>query len=143
MGILQARAVSIVGSERGSLAAETVILVPCFVMLLLLIVYAGRMTQTATQVQHVAETAARSASRESLKNAQRTAVSTAIRELQRLDINCTRADVQAQVVRHESLNAVRVRVACSINTAGFGLLRIPSLRVDASSLSVIDRFRKQ
>jgi len=78
--------------ERGSLAAEVVILLPCFMMLLLLVVYAGRMTLTATQIQHVAETAARAASRESLQNAQRQAMASAQREIQRQDIECRSGD---------------------------------------------------
>jgi len=129
--------------ERGSLAAEAVILLPCFMLLLLLVVYAGRMTLTATQIQHVAETAARSASRESLQNAQRQAVTSAQREIQRLDIECQHARIDAQLLDRESLNAVRVTVMCSVPTGDLGLLRIPSLQVHGSSLSVIDRYRKQ
>jgi Flp pilus assembly protein TadG len=129
--------------DRGSLAAEAVILLPCFMLLLLLVVYAGRMTLTATQIQHVAETAARSASRESLQNAQRQAVTSARREIQRLDIECQHARIDAQLLDRESLNAVRVTVMCSVPTGDLGLLRIPSLQVHGSSLSVIDRYRKQ
>lgn len=129
--------------DRGSLAAEAVILLPCFMLLLLLVVYAGRMTLTATQIQHVAETAARSASRESLQNAQRQAVTSAQREIQRLDIECQHARIDAQLLDRESLNAVRVTVMCSVPTGDLGLLRIPSLQVHGSSLSVIDRYRKQ
>lgn len=129
--------------ERGSLAAEAVILLPCFMMLLLLVVYAGRMTLTATQIQHVAETAARAASRESLQNAQQQALASAQREIQRLDIECKHARIDVQLLDREALNAVRVNVMCSVQTGDLGLLRIPSLQVHASSLSVIDRYRKQ
>lgn len=129
--------------ERGSLAAEAVILLPCFMMLLLLVVYAGRMTVVATQIQHVAETAARAASRQSLQNAQRQAVASAQREMQRQDIECKHARIDAQLLDREALNAVRVTVMCSVPTGDLGLLRIPSLEVSASSLSVIDRYRKQ
>ena len=129
--------------ERGSLAAEAVILLPCFMMLLLLVVYAGRMTLTATQIQHVAETAARAASRESLQNAQQQALASAQREIQRLDIECQHARIDVQLLDREALNAVRVNVMCSVQTGDLGLLCIPSLQVHASSLSVIDRYRKQ
>lgn len=130
-------------TTRGSIAIESVILAPCLFLLVLLCVYAGRMTHTAITLREIADSASRSASLASVRVAREEAHRTVNREMQRLDMPCEQARVSSRVIHRGDLNGVHVQVTCQLNVRGLGLLKVPIVTLHASSFSVIDRYRKQ
>lgn len=130
-------------TERASLAAEIVLLVPCLFAIVLLVVYAGAVTRTSFQVQHAATSAARAASMVSLKESQNEALRVVIQLLKEHDAGCVRARVDAERIRLQESSAVKVSVSCVVSARDISLLHVGGVTVTKSATSVIDRYRRQ
>ncbi len=130
-------------TERASLVAEIVLLVPCLFAIVLLVVYAGAVARTSFQVQHAATSAARAASMVSLKESQNEALRVAIQLLKEHDAGCVRARVDAKRIRLQESSAVQVTVSCVVSVRDVSLLQVGGVTVTKSATSVIDRYRRQ
>lgn len=127
--------------DRGSTTGEFVVLFPVLMVLLLLIVHLGRVTQTGSMIQDVVDVAAREASLASRSSTLSVAKSTSRRELMQKNIDCERARITTHKVATQGLVAVKVHLTCSTPMSQFALLRLASITLNASSISVIDRYR--
>lgn len=127
--------------DRGSTTGEFVVLFPVLMVLLLLIVHLGRVTQTGSMIQDVVDVAAREASLASRSSTLSVAMSSSRRELMQKNIHCERARIRTQEVATQGLAAVKVHLTCNSPMSQFALLRLVPVTLSASSVSVIDRYR--
>ena len=130
-------------SERGAAAVETVLLVPVLIVMLLFVVFAGRVGTVSQDVYAAARDAARAASmRDGEDAAAADARSTAEATLAQRGVACAGLDVAVDTSRFVPGGSVRVDVACTVSLADVSRLGVPgSKTVAAHSVSVIDRYR--
>jgi Flp pilus assembly protein TadG len=127
--------------EQGGVTAEVAVLTPALVLLLLLVVYGGRLGQAEHDVTHATAEAARVAS---LGRGNVTALAR-----QTVTTNLTAAGVECRSLRvtvdgdpPRAGASVRVTTRCDVdmtNVAGLGLPRRRT--VQASAVEVVDTFR--
>ena len=127
--------------ERGSSSGELVILLPVLMLIVLLVVHVGKLTQTGVSLQHVAEVAARDASMASRRSAKSTAIASSQRELLRSDVHCSRIVVSTEEVTITGLQSIRVRLVCDVSRKDFRVLQLLPSKLEVSAQSVIDRYR--
>ena len=120
------------------MTVEVLLLTPVLVMLVMLIVHAGRMTEASIRVHRAADVGARvaSISKDSLmvwkgEVAART-------DLRIGRSPCRNIDVAVRKSRIDRLVTVTTTVSCIVPITGLGLLSSQSQRVHASSTEVID-----
>lgn len=123
--------------ERGSMAVETVLLAPVFLMFLLFLVGAGRVVEAQGEVNGAARDAARAAS------VQRTfaAAQTAAREAARaaLGAGCE-PRVELDDARWEAGGAVAANVTCALD---LGFLGFPATReLTGTAVVPLERLRR-
>lgn len=128
-------------TERGSTSGEIVILIPLLMSVILLIVYVGRVSSTKTTLQHIADVAAREASKVSQSNVERTAMNAAQRELRRGDISCGSVNVRARQIRSSYQISVHVSLTCRTVASDVAIVGLVPVTIHVSSSSVIDRYR--
>jgi Flp pilus assembly protein TadG len=124
--------------ERGSMTIETLILAPALMMLFLLVVYVGNLTEASFRVNRAADVAARVASQLQGASALRNGEIAGRTDLLLSRSAC--ADGAVQVVRGRlgKLSTVSATVSCTVSNSGFALLSIPNRRLQATSTEVID-----
>ncbi len=125
-------------NSKGSLTIEALLLVPTIFLFSSLIVYVGRMTDAAISVRHAADVAARVASRSNALAAKYRAVQTAKQELSSLRTGCDETDVEIKKVDRLFDTTYVVRVHCTVNTRGLGLLSLVPKSVSAESSEIVD-----
>lgn len=130
-------------NQDGSIAVETAVLTPVLLVLMLLVVYAGRAAQTDADVRSAAARAARAASltgdAESAISAA-TAIATA--NLATAGIDCSQSEVRVGVADFQAGGSVTVEVACQVSNADLLLLAVPGSRwSSARSVQPVDTFR--
>lgn len=133
------------GRDAGAAAVETVLLVPVLVVMLLFVVFVGRVGTVTQDVYAASRDAARAASlRDGPDAATADARSSAEATLLERGVACAGLDVQVDTSRFEPGGAVRVDVACTVSLADVSRLGVPgSKTVAAHSVSVIDRYRSR
>lgn len=133
--------------ERGSAALELAILTPALLLLLALVVLAGRVQVASGAVEHAAATAARDASMARTVDAARTAALTAAdRELAAQDIDCATTsvilDVAGFAVPVGQPAAVTATITCVVSLSDLAVPGVPGERaLTSTATSAIDRFR--
>lgn len=132
-----------VRSERGSVAVETAIIAPALVALLLLVVFAGRVSQAEAEVRRAASEGARAASLEYVEDAAQAAATDRVAEnLKDNGVVC--ADLATDVDTSHLVpgGSVSVTVRCTADMADVALLGVPGKRTfTARSIEVVDRYR--
>ena len=123
--------------QTGSSTVELVILAPVLVAVILLVVYAGRLTQANALVQHAADQAARAVSL-----SRSGGMAAAAERIVRADLSdngpaCD--DVQVEVTATAA--DVTVRVSCSVDRSSLAPLAPGSQTVAGSSTEVFDHYR--
>ena len=128
--------------QDGSVAVETAILAPVLLVLMLLVVYAGRAAQTDADVQFAAARAARAASLTGDDTAaEAAAISVATRNLATAGVTCRQVDIGVTAEMRPG-GMVTVQVACEVSNADLALLAVPGSRwSSASGTQVVDRHR--
>lgn len=127
--------------ERGSAAVELVVLVPALLVLVLFVVFVGRLAQANTTVRHAADQAARAASQVSEGAMSSTATRTAMAELSANGVSCVSPAVRVATTDTPGASTVAVTVSCTINRQALAPLAPGVHHVVATSTEVIDVYR--
>ena len=129
--------------DRGSVAVETAVVAPALVVLLLLVVFAGRVAQAEGDVRRAASEGARAASLEQYpEEAERAAMDVVSANLAASGVGCGRLDTTVDTSSFAPGGLVSVTVRCTASMADVALLGVPGERVfEARSVEVIDRYR--
>jgi len=131
------------GGERGSMAAELVIITPLLLVFLMLIAGLGRFIDAQGQVYGAARDAARAASLERSAGAADAAAQRAVEA----DLNhrCVGRPTATRVSgdAFAAGNLITYEVACEASLKGLGVFRLPSVkRVTARASAPLDVFRR-
>lgn len=129
--------------EVGSVAVETAVIAPALVALLLLVVFAGRVSQAEAEVRRAASEGARSASLEYFEDAaQAAAVDRVEANLRENGVVCAELQTEVDTSALVPGGQVVVTVRCVADMADVALLGVPGQRTFvARSIEVVDRYR--
>lgn len=130
-------------TDQGSAAVELALVTPLLVLLLMLIVAAGRLVQGRLEVASAAAQAARAASLArdpATAAAQATAVASSALASQHL--TCASLAVSTDTTAFRPGGQVTVRVSCTVSLSGLALLHLPGAEtLTAQAAAPIDVFR--
>lgn len=129
--------------DRGSIAVEVAVVAPAFVFLLLLVVYAGRVSEVDGDLHRAASEAARAASlRQHPIDAAHDATEVAAANLRAVGVKCDTVTVDVDTNQFAAGGTVAVTVSCDASMADVTLLGVPATRTfQARAVEVIDRHR--
>jgi Flp pilus assembly protein TadG len=129
--------------DRGTVAVELAVLAPAYIFLLLLVLYAGRVSAAETDITRAASVAARAASlRQHPTDATRDAQATAAANLAASGVPCAPLTTDVDTADFGPGGTVTVTVTCRAPMADLALLGLPGTRtLTATSVEVIDRYR--
>ena len=132
-------------SENGSVTVETVLVAPIIVLLMLFVVFGGRIVGAKNQVEGAAQDAARSASlRQDPGTAEAAATQTADASLRAAGLACASRDISVNTSSFRPGGAVVVRVRCVARLSDLALLGVPGSRTFAATATEpIDLYRSQ
>lgn len=132
-------------SDEGSIAVETVVLVPLLMLLLLAAIGLGRLEYARLQVDDASAAAARAASlARSPETAQAAAQAELDRDVRAGGTSCRRRQVTVDVSEFRPGGTVKVTVTCHVDLsdlAGVGSLPLPAT-LGSTSVSPVDVFRE-
>lgn len=126
--------------SRGSLTVEALILAPVLMMLVLLIVHVGRLTDASFRVHRAADVSARIASLSNSNSMISRGVAAALSDLVGSASICERANVLVTRGHIGRIKTVTTSITCVVSTSGLGLLSLPQRTVRATSTEVVDYF---
>jgi len=129
-----------INTSRGSLTVEALILVPALIMLFLLIVYVGRLTDASFRVHRAADVSARIASQSNFNSMISQGVVAARKDLAGSASSCERADVSITRGKIGQIQTVTSSITCVVSSSGLGILSLPNRTVRATSTEVVDYF---
>lgn len=129
--------------DVGSIAVEVAVIAPAFVFLMLLVVYAGRVSEAQANIDRAASQAARAASlRQHPSDATSDAQTIARSNLDTAGIHCSTLVVDVDTRALEPGGRVAVNVDCTTSMADVTLLGVPGARTfSGRAVEVVDRFR--
>lgn len=127
--------------QRGSLAVEVVLVVPVLMMMVMFIVFVGRVQSASMTVRHAADVGARSGSIAHTDDAQRRAYVGAADELSRAHHVCESSRVHTEIRRVDGEVMVVAITQCVVRTSGLSFLGVAGPTVRGTSMEVIDHFR--
>jgi Flp pilus assembly protein TadG len=129
--------------QRGSAPVELALLTPMVIVLLLFVVFVGRIVTTQQDLDAAARDAARAASLRATPDAAvRDADAAFAAALASHDLSCATPDVAIDTSRFRPGGAVRVTVTCDVSFADISRLGVPGTRrLTAHSTAVIDTYR--
>ena len=127
-------------TSRGSLTVEALILVPALMMLFLLVVYIGRLTDASFRVHRAADVSARIASQSNFTSMISHGVTAAHKDLGGSASICERIDVSITRGKIGRIQTVTTSIRCVVSFSGLGLLSPPQRTVRATSTEVVDYF---
>ena len=127
--------------QRGSMAVETVILTPIFVLLLVFVSYASRVVIAQHELNRAADVAARAASQVRSTSMTSRGIETATSSIQANRSHCL--NFTAEVSRRSIAGIIHaeVRTSCRIDVFGLSILGIRSPELTATSTEVVDVYR--
>ena len=130
-------------SERGSVSVEVAVIAPAFVFLMLLVVFAGKVSEADGNVERAAAEGARAASlRQHPGNAATDARSTVEANLATAGVSCSTLEAIVDTSVFEPGGTVTVTVECTASMADVTLLGVPGTRTfTATATEVIDTYR--
>lgn len=130
-------------SERGSISVEVAVIAPAFVFLMLLVVYAGKVSEADGNVERAAAEGARAASlRQNPAAASDDARAVVEANLAAAGVPCSQLDTSVDTSMFEPGGTVTITVRCDASMADVTLLGVPGTRsFTATSTEVIDTYR--
>jgi len=131
--------------ERGSISVEVAVIAPAMVFLMLLVVFAGKVSEADATVERAASNAARAASlRQYPGDAERDARDTAVANLAASGVSCLRLTTDVDLSAFRAGGTVAVTVRCEASMADVALLGVPGRQTfTATAVEVIDRYRSE
>jgi Flp pilus assembly protein TadG len=131
--------------ERGGAAVETVLLTPVLIVLLLFVVFVGRISTARQGVDAAARDAARVASiHDDPEAARRAAEDVASASLAAQSLSCSQRALTVDTSDLRPGGAVHVQLTCSVALADLSQLGIPGTKtVTAEATAVVDRYRSE
>ena len=133
--------------ERGSASIEAVIAGPAVVLLILLVVFGGRVALAHQSVQAIAADAARTASLARTQTSARTSAEAAVQAGLDQQLPCAShtldLNLNAFTKPAGTPAAVSATLACRVSTADLGLPGLPDLTIEATMTSPIDTYRER
>ncbi|HEY9564996.1 MAG TPA: TadE/TadG family type IV pilus assembly protein [Nocardioides sp.] len=132
-----------VHGERGSIAVEVAVIAPALVFLMLLVVYAGKVSEADGNVERAASDAARAASlRQHPGDAAADAQTTAAANLAAAGVPCLSLITDVDTDNFGPGGTVTVNVRCEASMADVTLLGVPGRRTfSATAVEIIDNYR--
>lgn len=129
--------------ERGSIAVEVAVIAPALVFLMLLVVYAGKVSEADGSVERAASDAARAASlRQDPGDATTDAQDTAAANLAAAGVPCLTLTTDVDTDDFTPGGTVTVTVRCEASMEDVTLLGVPGRRTfTATAVEVIDTYR--
>ena len=127
-------------TSRGSLTVEALLLVPVLMMLFLLIVHLGRLTDASFRVHRAADISARIASQSKSNSIISRGIAAAHNDLEANASTCERVTVLVTGGRIGRIQTVTTSITCVVSSLGLGLLSLPQQTVRATSTEVVDYF---
>lgn len=129
--------------ERGSIAVEVAVIAPALVFLMLLVVYAGKVSEADGNVERAASDAARAASlRQDPGDATTDAQDTAAANLAAAGVPCLTLTTDVDTDDFAPGGTVTVTVRCEASMEDVTLLGVPGRRTfTATAVEVIDTYR--
>lgn len=129
--------------ERGTVAVEMAVIAPALLILMLLVVYAGKVSEADGNVERAAADAARAASlRQHPSDATDDAQSTAAADLASAGVPCLNVTTAVDTDDFDPGGTVTVTVSCEASMADVTLLGVPGRRTfTATAVEVIDTYR--
>lgn len=129
--------------DRGSVAAEVTLVTPLLILLLLFVVFCGRLASAQLTVNDAAHQAARAATlARSAGQASADAEATARSVLARAGVSCHSLTVSSDIAGLTPGSTAHVTVSCRIGLSDLGLLSLPgAAEATSSASSVVDRWR--
>ena len=130
-------------SERGSVSVEVAVIAPAFVFLMLLVVFAGKVSEADGNVERAAAEGARAASlRQHPGNAATDARSAVEANLATAGVSCSTLEAIVDTSDFEPGGTVTVTVRCEASMADVTLLGVPGRQTfTATATEVIDTYR--
>jgi len=127
--------------ERGSVAVEAVVLAPVFVLFVVFVAYAGRITGVQQDLHSAADVAARTASQS--RAGSMVARGNQSAQLAMSDSRTSCTDFRVRVMRRVTagMSEVEVETECRVNVLGLSILGIQSPLLSGRSREVIDVYR--
>jgi Flp pilus assembly protein TadG len=137
------RRVDVRRSERGSISVEVAVIAPAFIFLMLLVVYAGKVSEADGNVERAAAAGARAASlRQHPVGATEDAQDAVEANLAAAGVPCSNLETVVDTSSLEPGGSVTVTVRCQASMADVTLLGVPGTRTfTATSTEVIDTYR--
>ena len=133
------RAIEAVGSERGTMSIEMVVLVPVLLLITMVAVAGGRIVSAQGMVEAASRDAARAASMERSVGAASTAANRSLSQADTANASCS-AGVDVGGFRRGG--AVTVSVSCRVKLSDLGLVFLPGTTVvKAESSAPVDQWR--
>ena len=135
--------------DRGSATLELVVLAPALLLVVSLVVFAGRVTVTGASVEHAASAAAREASlARSAASARTAAAASARAALDGRGVTCASISVTTTTagfaVRVGRYATVMTTVSCTVSMADLAMPGIPGSRtLTSSAVSPLDTYRSR
>jgi Flp pilus assembly protein TadG len=129
--------------DRGTIAVEMAVIAPALLFLMLLVVYAGKVSEADGNVERAASDAARAASlRQHPSDATDDAQSTAAADLASAGVPCLDVTTTVDTDDFDPGGTVTVTVSCEASMADVTLLGVPGRRTfTATAVEVIDTYR--
>jgi len=129
--------------QRGSIAVEVAVIAPALLFLMLLVVYAGKVSEADGNVERAASDAARAASlRQHPGDATDDAQTSATANLAAAGVPCLNITTTVDTTDFAPGGTVTVTVRCEASMADVTLLGVPGRRTfTATATEVIDTYR--
>lgn len=130
-------------NERGSVSVEVAVIAPAFIFLMLLVVFAGKVSEADGNVERAAAEGARAASLRQDPGAAIDDAEAAVEaNLAHAGVPCTDLTIGVDTSNFEPGGTVAVAVTCQASMADVTLLGVPGTRTfTATSVEVIDTYR--
>ncbi|GAB3677529.1 hypothetical protein GCM10027597_18420 [Saccharopolyspora tripterygii] len=129
--------------ERGSVATELTLLVPFLIVLLLFVVFCGRLADSRLRVNDAANQAVRAVTlARSTSQAHSAAHATAQAALSQSGVRCQNLVVSARLAGLQPGSTVTVTLTCTIGLSDLAMLGVPGTTAATSTASsVVDQWR--
>lgn len=131
------------GSDRGALAIQAAVMVPLLSIIVLTMLFAGRLVDTNLGVQQAAHEAARAASLTTNPVAAAAAAQQSAQQyLGNETMGCAVLNVATNTTQFQPGGYVEVTVTCTTDLSDMAVLAVPGTKTfSATALEVVDTFR--